>query len=420
MITQLMIAVFILPAQTSPAHATESQPQQGLWRAWLDSPGGELPFGLELGLEGERWHGSVVNGEEHLQIPQVSVSGRAIVLGFDHYDSRIEAKLDHTGTRMDGTWTMRRPGDKKTEMHFHARFGTDYRFKPHNSFEKEARIPPVVSGRWAVRFSKSDEPAIAIFESDQDTQTVRGTFMTTTGDYRYLAGAVIDSRLKLSCFDGAHAFLFHASVLSDSIFGGNFWSRDSWHETWTARRDPQAKLPDAFTQTICNDKIDLAALRFPDLDGKLRSLADPQFAGKARIIEVFGTWCPNCNDAVKYLVELHKKYKDRGLSIVGLAFEHTGKFERDARQVRKFAKRYAVEYPLLLAGLSDKKTASKAFPLLDRVRSFPTTIFLHADGRVRAVHTGYTGPATGPAYDHLRAKFESLIEELLAESSKSE
>jgi len=64
--------------------------------------------------------------------------------------------------------------------------------------------------------------------------------------------------------------------------------------------------------------------------------------------------------------------------------------------------------------------ASKAFPLLDRVRSYPTTIFLHADGRVRAVHTGYTGPATGPAYDHLRAEFESLIEELLAESSKSE
>ncbi len=418
--THLMITLLVLPGQISPAHATEPQPQQGLWRAWLDSPGGELPFGLELRRAGERWHGSVVNGEEHLQISQVGVSGRAIVLGFDHYDSRIQAKLDDTGTRMDGTWTLQRPGGKKTEMAFHATFGTDYRFEPHNSLEKEARRLPVVSGRWAVRFSGSDEPAIAIFENDAATKTIRGTFLTTTGDYRYLAGAVIDSRLKLSCFDGAHAFLFHASAQSDSIFDGDFWSRDSWHETWTARRDPLAKLPDAFTQTTWNDRIDLASLQFPDLDGRLRSLADPQFAGKARIIEIFGTWCPNCNDAVKYLVELHKKYKDSGLSIVGLAFEYSGKFERDARQVRKFAKRYGVEYPLLVAGVSDKQAASKAFPLLDSVRSYPTTIFLHADGRVRAVHTGYTGPATGPAYDHLRAKFESLIEELLAESSKSE
>jgi len=420
MITQLIIAALVLPVQISPAHGTEPQPQQGRWRAWLDSPGGELPFGLELSRAGERWHGLVVNGEEHLQIPQVSVSGRAILFGFDHYDSRIEAKLDDAGTRMDGTWTMQRPGDRKTEMRFHARFGADYRFKRHNPHEKESRISSAASGRWAVRFSESDEPAIAILESDAGMQTVRGTFMTTTGDYRYLEGAVIGSRLKLSCFDGAHAFLFHASPHIDSISDGDFWSRDSWHETWTARRDAQAKLPDAFTQTTWNDKIDLASLQFPDLDGKLRSLADPQFDGKARIIEVFGTWCPNCNDAVNYLVELHNKYKDRGLSIVGLAFEHTGKFERDARQVRRFAKRYGVEYPLLVAGLSDKKAASKVFPLLDRVRSFPTTVFLHADGRVRAVHTGYSGPATGPAYDHLRAKFESLIEELLAESSKSE
>lgn len=417
MITQLVIAVLILPAQAWPAHTTEPQPQRGLWRAWLDSPGGELPFGLELSRTGQGWHGSVINGAERLPIPQVRVSGRAIVLGFDHYDSRIDATLNDTGTRMDGTWTLQRPGDKKTTMAFHATFGTDYRFKPH---EKESRASSAVGGRWAVRFSESDEPAIAIFESDPATKTVRGTFMTTTGDYRYLEGAVVGSRLKLSCFDGAHAFLFHASVLPDSISDGEFWSRDSWHETWTARRDAQAKLPNAFTQTTWNDQIDLASLRFPDLDGRVRSLADPQFAGKARIIEIFGTWCPNCNDAVKYLVELQSKYKSRGLSVLGLAFEYSGKFERDARQVRRFAKRYGVEYPLLVAGVSDKQAASKAFPLLDRVRSYPTTIFLHADGRVRAVHTGYTGPATGPAYDHLRAKFESLIEELLAESSKSE
>ena len=166
--------------------------------------------------------------------------------------------------------------------------------------------------------------------------------------------------------------------------------------------------------------MSLEALRFPDPHGRGWSLADPALAGKARIIEVFGTWCPNCNDATRYFLELQERFGSRGLSILALAFELTGDFERDARQVRRFAEHHGATYPLLVAGLSDKKKASKALPLLDRVRSYPTTIFLHADGRVRAIHTGYTGPATGIANYELRAEFESLVEELLAESSKSE
>ena len=92
----------------------------------------------------------------------------------------------------------------------------------------------------------------------------------------------------------------------------------------------------------------------------------------------------------------------------------TGDFQRDADQVRAYAAHHGIEYPLLLAGLADKNEASRAFPLIDRVRSYPTTIFLHGDARVRAVHSGFTGPATGEAYSRLRSRFESLIEELLA------
>ena len=134
------------------------------------------------------------------------------------------------------------------------------------------------------------------------------------------------------------------------------------------------------------------------------------------MLVIFGSWCPNCNDATRLLVELDRKYRDRGLSIVGLAFEMTCELERDARQVRRYAEHHGIDYPLLAAGVSDKAEASKTLPLLDRIRSYPTTIFLHGDGRVRAVHQGYTGPATGAANDRLRADFRELIEELLAES----
>ena len=77
--------------------------------------------------------------------------------------------------------------------------------------------------------------------------------------------------------------------------------------------------------------------------------------------------------------------------------------------------RHKIEYPLLIAGLSDKKAATRSLPILDRVRAFPTTIFLHRSGRIRAIHTGFTGPATGGAYRKLQHEFESIIEELLEE-----
>ena len=101
-----------------------------------------------------------------------------------------------------------------------------------------------------------------------------------------------------------------------------------------------------------------------------------------------------------------------------LAFEVTGDFERDARQVRIYAERHGVEYPLLVAGLSDKDEASRAFPVLDRVRSYPTTIFTDRDGGVRAIHTGFSGPATGAAQRHVHTRVDRLaldIPALLAE-----
>jgi thiol-disulfide isomerase/thioredoxin len=253
----------------------------------------------------------------------------------------------------------------------------------------------------------------------QPDGTVLGTFLTTTGDYRYLAGSLDGSRLRLSCFDGAHAFLFDARLRPDGTLVGEFWSRDSWHERWTARKDSDAALPDPFELTRWVGGKAMSEIVFPDLDGRERSLAEAEFFGRARVLQLFGSWCPNCNDATRFLVELDEKYRQRGLSIVGLAFEMTGDFERDAQQVRVYARHHGVRFPLLVAGVSDKEEASRAFPLIDRVRSFPTTIFMDGAGAVRAVHQGYAGPATGEANRELRQRFETLVQELLADVAAS-
>ncbi len=397
---------------TSCENSSSSFPD-GLWRAWLDSPGGELPFGLEFRAAGQELEAFLINGVERARVARVAREGPRLTLSIDPYDAKIDATLAPDGRRLDGRWEKTGGGGTKSGLDFHAVPGEQPRFTPIPA-PPDPEALDHIDGRWAVRFESSDEPAVGVFETRADG-TVLGTFLTTTGDYRYLAGRFGAGRLRLSCFDGAHAFLFDAILNDNETLSGGFWSRDTWYETWTARKDPQAQLPDPFELTQWTGGKELSEIVFPDPTGRRYSLADPELGGRGRILEIFGSWCPNCNDATRFLVELDAKYRDRGLSIVGLAFEMTGEFERDAEQVRQFAEHHGVEFPLLVAGLYDKDEASREFPLLDRIRSFPTTIFLHADGRVRAVHQGYAGPATGDANAELRERFETLVQELLAE-----
>ena len=131
---------------------------------------------------------------------------------------------------------------------------------------------------------------------------------------------------------------------------------------------------------------------------------------------LFGTWCPNCNDLTDYLVELHGKYGDLGLGILGLAFEVSEELARNTRIVREYAEHHGAEFPMLLAGGLDKEEASKRFPLVDKVRAYPTTLFVDREGAVQAVYTGFSGPATGSAHVRLRDAFEARIEALLIDA----
>ncbi len=410
-------------AAASPRAAAPAGPAAGLWRAWLDSPGGELPFGLELrpapgGAAAGTWQAFLLNPPERIPIARAKWTAGELVLHLDPYASTIRARLGTSAQSLDGTWRKQKGADAFVELPFHARFGAARRFAALPAEPAPAALPP----RWRVKFTTESEPAVGLF-SEQAPDRLTGTFLTTTGDYRYLAGNRDGDRLRLSCFDGAHAFLFDARLIpGDPLrtpaaprLAGDFYSGDRWHDTFTAEPDDKAQLADPFAQSRYNPQAELGALHFPDVQGRSRSLTEPAFQGKARILEIFGTWCPNCNDATAYLVELDRKYRRRGLSIVGLAFEVTGDLGQDTAQVQRFTAFHHVGYPVLIAGLADKEQASRSLPLLDRVRAYPTTIFLHRDGRVRAVHSGFSGPATGADHAELRRHFTELIEELLAE-----
>ncbi len=412
--------LFLLGAGSLPVRARALDLRWGLYRAWLDSPGGELGFGLELSKDalGSPVRAFVINGSERIEIPRVRFNEQQLILDISHYDSRIECRSQEDGGGLHGTWKKRLGDEEWCELGFHALAATGADatgLKPPRSIEPlDPRAPGrTVAPRWRVRFESSEDPAVGLFQTDS-TGACTGTFLTSTGDYRYLAGSFDGRDLRLSCFDGAHAFLFAASMSEDGELSGDFWSRDRWHERWTARADPDAHLEDPFDQSSWNERVSLESLRFRDLSGVPVSLADERFAGKARILHVFGSWCPNCHDAGEELVRLHRRFKDRGLSIVGLAFEITEDLARNAEMVRRYAARHGVEYPLLIAGPADKEKASLAFPALDRIEAFPTTIFLDEQGKVAAVHTGFSGPATGVFFERQRERFEEIALGLIA------
>ena len=406
----LLTCMACLVTTTSSSAFAPQAPPTGVWHAWLDTAGGDLPFELIFETKGDEIRTVIRNGAELIDVPATTLRGEELSIDIDYFASKIVAKMSSDGSRMEGEWWKNLGIERISTMAFHATKGARPRFSlPATS---EPSHLGKLAGRWRVQFQRDPDPSVGIF-SVHDGEFA-GTFLTTLGDYRYLAGVADDKQLKLSCFDGAHAFLFSASVTESGILEGNFWSSKGNAVTWTAQRDDTAKLPDSWELTK-GDTTQLRGLEFPDLSGELRSLADPAFAGKARLVVVFGSWCPNCKDETAYLVELDRRYRDRGLSIVGLAFERTGDFGVDSAQLRTYVKRQGIEYPILVAGISNKRRASEALPILDQVRSYPTTLFINSDGRLRAVHQGFAGPGTGKEHQRLRTEFERVIEELLTE-----
>ena len=373
--------------------------------------GERLPFRIDLERTDGTWRAFLINDPERIEVPEVAYDGSHLRLALPHYRSVILAERQGASDAFVGTWTKVRGAARIAKVPFEARLHV-----PPPARRVRRVLPKNVAGRWAVHFESDENEAVGVFQQEIGDDEVHGTFLTATGDYRYLVGRIEGADLELSCFDGAHAFLFRATVGEDGTLSGAFWSGNWWNETWTARRDPAARVVDAFAQTRWNEEISLADLAFPNTDGEMVSLARPDLRAKARMLVLFGTWCPNCNDEAPYLAELQRTFGPRGLSIVGLAFELTGHFEEDAHQVELFRDRYSIPFPLLLAGTADKAAATEAFAALDRVRSFPTTIFLTWDGRVEAIHSGYAGPATGRAHEELRRAFETHIERLLSES----
>jgi thiol-disulfide isomerase/thioredoxin len=420
----MMGVFFMISCQNNPKNADEAgakssgKLQEGRWRAvfQLDeepepdpSMRLELPFNFDLSRTDKGGYAMhLINADERISTDEINfVSEDSVIIKMPYFNSEIRAKINDR--RMMGAW-------------YNFDKGADYFLPLYAVFGDSARfhVPTTdsiinVAGTWEVTFIADDKSGKtdAIGEFKQKGNQVTGTFITPTGDYRYLEGIATDHEVMLSCFDGSHAFLFKAGINDAGDLNGDAWYGKHAREIWLAYKNDAPTLPmEGQLSEMKADKFDFA---FPDLTGKKVSSSDEQFNNKVVLVQIMGSWCPNCLDETRLLVELHNKYHDKGLEIVALAFERSPDMAVSRPILERYVRQTGIKYPVLLAGSADKKAASAALPQLNALKAYPTTLLIDRNKKVTGIYTGISGPATSE-YKKFVADFEAAIAQLLQQS----
>jgi len=375
----------------------------------------ELPFNFEVVYDNDTsFHLEIINGEERIMVPAKDISfGRTknrardtIRIDFPIYDSYIVASF--AGHVMDGSWVV--ANRENYSIPFTATHGKDFRF---TTLREEPALD--LNGQWACTFGLDGEkpyPAIAHFK--QEGNRLTGTFETETGDYRFLEGTVQGNKFYLSVFDGAHAYLFHGKILPDGTLTGAYFSGKHFKTTWEARRDDNFQLANPDSLTFLLPGYEKLSFAFENPEGKVISPENPEYRGKVKIIQIMGTWCPNCRDETEFLVNYLTEKKTDNLAVIALAFEKHGEKEKVDKAIRTYRSHFGMNYEVAHAGSFKKEEAAKALPMLNHVLSYPTLIILDKNDRVRKIHTGFYGPATSK-YVSFTKEFDTFVTSLLNE-----
>ncbi|NRA91741.1 MAG: TlpA family protein disulfide reductase, partial [Psychroserpens sp.] len=169
--------------------------------------------------------------------------------------------------------------------------------------------------------------------------------------------------------------------------------------------------------TFLREGYDTLEFSFPDANGNMVSLDDERFEDKVVVVQIMGTWCPNCLDESKYYSQYYNTKNDDNVEMVALAFEYSKTEEKAFQSIQRLKEDVGIDYPILLAqyGTSSKQKAQEKLPMLNHVLSYPTSIFIDKQGKVRKIHTGFNGPATGDKFIEFKRDFTTFLEQLSGE-----
>ena len=462
----IAFALAILGVGSAQAQQTNAASTiDGRWDAVLTSQGQPIPFRLDIAGDGATLKGIFYDGSRPNDgTSSATFDGSALVLRLDQYQTVIKAKLQDG--KLVGEVQVARPSllkQAKKDSAASDGISENERLKriedggnPYNSLafeavrhvdakEPDATNVPQIGGSWIVPLSSPSAKGENAFRFvvEQKGAYVEASILRVDGDTGSYSGYYKDGKWVLSHYDGGRPGVIEVSVASDGSLeiqqDTNFAHKPAGQKDDTAAKSDLAGVltsgryahtltayrpevekakglpePDDFqTHTGVRDPNEIFAFNFPDDQGRPVSNEDPRFKGKVVIAMITGTWCPNCHDEAQYLVQLDKKYRDKGLAIVALDFEEPSQLKSLERE-KAFVKHYGVKYTYLIAGTTNE--VWEKIPQFTNLNSWPTIIFVGRDGKVKATHTGFASPASGEFYNSLRTEFESTVERLLAES----
>lgn len=350
----------------------------------------------------------IINGEEKIIVSDIlyaldrSTAKDTLIINFPEYDSYIKAIYEENF--IEGAWHVNYK--ENYSMPFIAYQGNSQRFKV-NPIDAEVDM----TGQWEVTFDydKGEDayPAIGVFTQDEDHLT--GTFKTETGDYRFLEGTVSGKKFYLSVFDGAHAFLFEGKETGQDELTGKFYSGKHYESNWIAKRikseDANLANPYDLSKSTTDEAISFS---FKNSKGQAVSLDDDQFKGKAKLINVMGTWCPNCRDEANFLKENYQAIQDKGIEVISLAFERYRDEAKSIASIKRYESNMDIPWTMLHAGYYNKSEATEKLPFVDKVISYPTLLFVNKENKIEKIHTGFNGPATSEYLDFKKEFFEII------------
>lgn len=357
-----------------------------------------IDFELKLELKHNLFKILLPNGGENILIAGTKI-GDSLRFNFEQYNTYLIFKMG--SKTLKGNWV------NSNKKNYRIPFSASH-FKKD---AKQAGSYPIINGKYETYFdyNNSDKsPGLGIFK--QKGNQLSGTFLTETGDYRYLTGRVKqDSTFAFGCFDGAHAFWFEGKMKQDSLIGV-FYSGTHGSSLFHSHLNNSFELKDPTKLTFETSKdavINLSALDTANVNTYWNNAS---FIGKVTIIQIMGTWCPNCMDETNFLAGLKKR--NPSLYIIGFAYEIGNDSIEQLMRLKKYSKQLKLNYPTYLAGTASKVVAKQHFNFLNEISSFPTTIVLGKDGKIAKIYTGFSGPATGKYFTEFEKEFSALVESL--------
>ena len=373
--------------------------------------GDPIPFFLQLPGDCAREAAVILNGEQRVRA-DCHRSPSGFLIDFPVYGTQIDTRFEPDGS-LSGRWSRELPAGRQRLLLFQAAplaSEPDPRTRFTTEPEGAGAGPGGASlaGTWRMAFELHGRGRATF--SEGPSGVVRGSVEIESefGDLGFLAGNVWGDQFRLSSFDGRVAHLLEGELKPDGTIAGDWIGLRSW--------DPFTAEPvEGFALADPLDRVRTAPGEKALSD--LEPLADASYAGKAVIVEIFGTWCPNCNDLAPVLVEIYRQYHGAGLEILGLAYEQSDDRKYKERRVRAFKSRHGIEWNVVIADWTLEELACGGLDGLSSITAVPVTVFLNRDGRVHAVYSGFSGPATGDVYEESVAELHRLTREILGKSS---